>query len=331
MSFFPIPAFLKKKFWQWIAKRSPKAPKVVLRHKSIYVLPARQGLLFLLVVMVMWLLGTNYQNNLILATVFLLLGLMVVSILHAFKNLLGLQFEVVASRSAFVGEYAEFSVLVRATDKNKHENIHVALDLAFPVTVDLIEAREQRVTLVAHAPVRGWFSPGRILVKSYYPLGLVRAWSWVHLDMPALVYPAPIACEEPPLTQLSDHAGEIIARENPEDFYGLASYQPGMPVARVAWKQYARGVGLHLKDYVGYQSQNVWLDWQVLKGLDTEARLSRLCYWVLQLSKASGQYGLRLPHQSFELGAGDAHKVILLRALALHSDGAKRSVGDSHG
>lgn len=331
MSRFPISALLKNKFWWWIAKRSPKAPKVTLRHKSIYVLPTSQGLLFLLVVMVMWLLGTNYQNNLILATVFLLVSLMIVSILHAFKNLLGLQFEVVASRSTFAGAHAEFVVLITSAVKNKHDNIHVALDLAFPVTVDLIEAKEQRVTLVAHAPVRGWFSPGRILVKSYYPLGLVRAWSWVHLDMSALVYPAPIACEEPPLTQLSDHAGAIVARENHEDFYGLASYQAGMPMARVAWKQYARGAGLHLKDYVGYQSQDVWLDWQMLKGLDTEARLSRLCYWVLQLSKTSGQYGLRLPHQSFELGAGDAHKVTLLRALALYSDGQKRNLGDHHG
>ena len=38
-----------------------------------------------------------------------------------------------------------------------------------------------------------------------------------------------------------------------------------------------------------------WLDWSLLDGLDTEARLSQLCLWVLESDAAQRPYGLRIP------------------------------------
>lgn len=315
-------ARLRQKFWQWISRRSPRAKQVLLQHNSIYVLPTRQGLAFIVVIAVMWLLGTNYQNNLILASVFLLVSMMIVSIIHAYKNLSGLQFQAQTSRSAFAGEYAEFTLLLNALTGRFNENISVAIDPSLPVTVDLIDTREQQIALAAHTRMRGWFSPERILVKTYYPLGLMRAWSWVHLDAQVLVYPAPLASDEPPLMQKTEQEGDVVARANPEDYYGLMQYRPGMPLARVAWKQFARGSGLHSKDYVGTVSHDVWLDWDELAGLDTETRLSRLCYWALEFGKTPTQYGLRLPRLIIEPGSGVQHQEAVLRALALYQDAA---------
>jgi uncharacterized protein (DUF58 family) len=323
---------MKRKFWHGIARRSPKANKVMLKHKSIYVLPTRQGLLFILVLVLMWILGTNYENNLILAVTFLLISMLIVSILHTYRNLSGLRFQPLHARSVLAGEQAEFAILAVSSSGRassaRYENIHVGLDGETVITFDLVDEKEHTFSLATHSHKRGWLEPGRILVKTYYPLGLMRAWSWIELDMRALIYPKPIACEEPPLAQLSEQHGEIVARDNTEDFYGFTPYRAGAPLSLVAWKQYARGAGLHLKEYVGYQSQDVWLDWHALKGLDTEARLSRLCYWVLQLGKTPGLYGLRLPRQIIDLGTGSKHQETLLRALALYNDSA--AVGDSY-
>lgn len=317
-----ISSSIRGKIWRWFERRSPRSRKVTLQHKSIYVLPTRQGLLFLLVIIIMWLLGTNYENNLILAAAFLLISVMLVSIVHAYKNLSGLAFQAITSVPAFAGEYAEFFILVNSAKGSSHENIQIALDSSLPVTLDLISTHEQQLKLVAHSRTRGWLIPRRLLVETFFPLGVMRAWSWVQLDMQALIYPAPLKGDEPPLAHYGAEEGDILARDNPEDFYGLAPYQPGMPLARIAWKQYSRGAGLHLKDYVGYQSQDVWLDWHALTGLDTETRLSQLCYWVLELSKTSTQYGLRLPHELIELGSGEPHTALVLRALALYKDQA---------
>lgn len=50
-------------------------------------------------------------------------------------------------------------------------------------------------SVTVHLPVqashRGWLPLERIMVKSYYPLGLTRVWSWVHLEAKVLIYPQP--------------------------------------------------------------------------------------------------------------------------------------------
>ena len=51
--------------------------------------------------------------------------------------------------------------------------------------------------------------------------------------------------------------------------------------------------------------------------LDTEARLSRLCAWLLQADKLGLSYGLRLPGLQIKPSSGEAHKRQCLEALAL--------------
>lgn len=305
-------------FGRWAARRCPKAPTVRLQHKSIYVLPTRQGLLFIFVLAVMWLLGTNYQNNLVLATTFLLLGVMCISILHTFKNLSGLRFTAIGCRPVFAGEYASFEVLVEPAAKSSHENVIVSFEDHVSLAVDLAQGSEQRLHLSTKTHRRGWFEPERLLVKTIYPLGLFRAWSWIQLDMKTLVYPSPLPSALPPVKPQSSHQGELSSPENNEDFQGFSRYQNGAPLTHIAWKKFARGAGLYLKDYTGYQSQQVWLDWDSLAGLDVETRLSQLCYWAVELAKTRSEFGLRLPDCVIDLGSGSAHQEQVLRALALY-------------
>jgi uncharacterized protein (DUF58 family) len=313
---------IKQYFWRWILRRSPLASSVELRHRSIYVLPTPQGWMFLLVLLIMWLLGTNYQNNLILAITFLLIGMGLVSILYTFRNLSGLQLQGLGARSVFTGELVEWQLRLSSRKTYHHDNLCFGLANQYHTNIDLAPGEERVLTLAEPSSKRGWMKVGRILVESRFPFGLMRAWSWVHLEMEALIYPRPIASEEPPLGIEGEGEGDLIARDNPEDFYGFDVYRPGASLAQVAWKQYARGAGLHLKEYVGYQSQNLWLDWYQLAGLDTESRLSRLCYWSVELGKTSNHYGLRLPGQTIELGQGHIHQESVLRALALYQDSA---------
>ncbi|HOY24006.1 MAG TPA: DUF58 domain-containing protein, partial [Cellvibrio sp.] len=84
-----------------------------------------------------------------------------------------------------------------------------------------------------------------------------------------------------------------------------------------AWKQYARGAGMHLKDYRALQSEHYWLDWQALNVHNTELALSNLSYWVNHFADNNIEFGLRLPNVTIEIGAGDVHRLNALTALAL--------------
>lgn len=312
-----VTELFKETFWRWIERRAPRADQVALRHRSIYVLPTRQGLGFLLVLALLWVLGTNYENNLVLALAFLLASLLIVSVIHAFKNLSGLKLKALKSHPAFAGDCAEFELLVEAAPRSSHETVHLSWDPALSVEFDLIDSPETHIALAHRAPRRGWLRPKRMLVESYYPLGFIRAWSWVYLDTQALVYPSPRRSLEAPLGHFAADSGEKLSHENQEDFQGFRRFQPGAPLARVAWKHYARGAGMHLKDYTGFQDEQVWLDWERLPGLDAETRLSQLCYWALELGKSNTEYGVRLPDRVLSPGQGSMHQTRVLRALAL--------------
>lgn len=308
---------LRDWFQRWLERRTPRADAVVLRHQSIYVLPTRQGAAFMVLMVLLWVLGTNYQNNLILALAFLLISLVFVSVVHAFRNLSGLSLKGMRAAPTFVGELAEFELLASRAPSARHESIMLRWDAEDATELDLLDRSEARITLSHRARKRGWLRPGYLLIESRFPLGLIRAWSWVQLDVQALVYPKPLSSRDVPLSHLTADSGEKLSSENQEDFQGFRSYQPGAPLAHVAWKLYARGAGMHLKEYQGFQSEQVWLDWHRLSGLDQETRLSQLCYWVLEFGKTTAEYGLRLPGVQIPLGRGPEHQNRVLKELAL--------------
>jgi uncharacterized protein (DUF58 family) len=308
---------IQEGFRRWIERRAPRADEVLLRHKSIYVLPTRQGLGFMVMLLLLWVLGTNYQNNLILGLVFLLISLVFVSVVHAFRNLSGLRVKALRAIPAFAGELAEFELLVSRAPGTPHESLTLGWEAGLFTELDLIDQPEARITLSHRARHRGWLRPNRLLIESHFPLGLIRAWSWAYLDVQAMIYPQPRSSRDAPLAHLMADSGERLSRENQEEFQGFRSYQNGAPLTHVAWKLYARGAGMYLKEYSGFQSEQVWLDWYRLAGLDQESRLSQLCYWVLEFGKSTAEYGLRLPGVEVPLGRGAKHQRRVLKELAL--------------
>lgn len=304
-------------FQRWASRRAPRAQKVILKHRTIYVFPSKQGVGYLLVVLLVWILGTNYQNNLILAFSYLLTSVLLVSIVHAFKNLLGLTFEAATVQASTLGESAIFDIQLSSQYLSTHHSVLFALGKSDSVCVDLSPKETLCVRLHAPAKQRGWQNLPRITIKSYFPFGVIRAWTYIDLAHRALVFPKPIATKNPPLGALEGEAGNQLSQSMGDEFHGFQSYSAGAPLSQVAWKQYARGAGLHLKDYRAEQSSHYWLDWQYLSSSDTELKLSYLCYWVNEFSNNNIEFGMILPHKIIPMGQGDKHRLDALTALAL--------------
>lgn len=313
-----VKRYLAPSLWRWIERRAPRAKDVTLRHRSIYVLPNRAGLGLFLVVVLLWLLGTNYQNNLILTMCFLLFSLNIISVLHAFHNLSGLRLCVQDNPSVAVGKSINIHVLLLAAENCKHESLELQLENGPRIRMDLLDKNEQRIALSTKALRRGWYRPGPVLVTSTYPLGIVRIWSWVHLDTRVLVYPKPLETLES-ATGLGKEGGHNASTiRSPDDFAGFERYQEGAPLTHIAWKLYARGAGLHLKQYQGVQASTQWLNYSAVSG-NVETRLSKLCYWAHFYAQRDIVFGLQLPDAHLAQGRGAAHLAQILQALALYN------------
>ena len=312
-----IPTLFKDRWQAWLNLRLPPSRRVHLNRHNVFIFPTRSGFFYLLFLVLLGLLATNYENNLIFALMFLLAGLFVVSIVHTFNNLSGLVVTATGCRPAFVGEDAEFDVLLQRLRPHPYENLSVNFQNSPAFKVDLIEKTQQRAVLYVPAEIRGWMDPGRLRIETCYPLGLLRAWSILDLDIKTLVYPKPVKTGPVPPASGRYGEGALTSMTGSDDFYGLKAYQPGESLRRIAWKHFAQGRGLLSKEYVATADRQVWLDWDYLAGQPLESRLSRLCYWVMQLHQSGDEYGLRLPGVEIQPDKGARHQEQVLKVLAL--------------
>jgi uncharacterized protein (DUF58 family) len=85
----------------------------------------------------------------------------------------------------------------------------------------------------------------------------------------------------------------------------------------VAWKAYARGAPLLVREYHGEGAQRREFDFEALRGLNTEARLSQLASWIVAAHARGESWVLRLPGSPPLAGSGAAHRATCLARLAL--------------
>jgi len=142
------------------------------------------------------------------------------------------------------------------------------------------------------------------------------------------VYPKPIADTPATTVKIGKGDGPAAAGEGSEEFVGLNTYRQGDSLKRVAWKQFARGQGMHVKHYADSQSEELWIDWGAFPGKEREARLSRMCDWLIKVSNSPEHqdYGLRLPGLFIKPSQGETHRQHLLQQLALFERPAQSSV-----
>jgi uncharacterized protein (DUF58 family) len=315
-------ASAERRWQRWIHRRIPPARSITLDQKRIFIFPSRVGLFFGLALMLMLLTAINYQNNMAFALTFLLTNLFLVGILHTYANLSGLTVRAVSAETGFPGQQAEFELMIERQRQREHYGIRVAWRDSTEALVNLADRDSVRVQL--HAPLgqRGWYSPGRLLVESTYPLGLLRSWTWIDLDLEALVYPAPLPPPEPPAPSHASPDGHSDPSPGEDDFQGFRDYREGDSLRQVYWKGLARGQNLQTRLNTAYADRSHWLDWDTLPDAGTERRLSWLCYRVLACERDREEYGLRLPGLTIETGLGEKHRDRVLKELALFRSGA---------
>jgi uncharacterized protein (DUF58 family) len=312
----------------WILRRQGRdLDPVILRRNRIYILPTRMGLAYAAMLFAMLLGGMNYNNNLGLALTFLLVGLGLVTMHHCHGTLTGLRLRLVAAEPGFVGDDLRFRWLL--------EN-----DAGVPRPALQLEVQESAAGLSRHARTRttatelaargaveatvelpatrrGHVALERLVVATSHPLGLFRAWAVLHPMHSAIAWPRPAGGDRDPPRTATDTGGAQSQSTGEEDFAGLRPFQQGDSLRRVAWKAYARGQGLHSKQYAGTDVVSHVFDWDSLPSLGTEARLAQLCRWVIDANERGEAFGLRLPGTEIETNLGTAHRERCLNALAL--------------
>jgi uncharacterized protein (DUF58 family) len=305
-------------FWRLFTGRAaPEAGPVVLSQRRVYILPTRHGYTFAVTLLVMLVGSINYSLSLGFILTFLLAGMGVVSILHTYRNLAHLAVSAGRAEPAFAGSVVRFHLHLDNPSAFDRVAIEARCGAANGAT-DVPARGPASLVLALPAARRGWYRLPRVTVETRYPIGLLRAWSYVQPDAKALVYPRPVEAALPPPTAIPDRGDATAAGGGTDDYFGLRPYQPGDSPRHIAWKAVAREDRLLTKVFVGHGASELWLNWESFPAhADMESRLSGLAYQVLQAEEANVLYALRLPGLELAPALGEAHRDACLKALAL--------------
>lgn len=309
---------MKNHIGKWQDRRQPVADTEQFNQRNLYIFPAREGFRFLVVIFLIWMLGTIYENNLVLLLAFFLVAVFVSTIFSTHSNLDGITLRIGDSDPVFAGEQLRVPLIFENNSKRWRRRIFVRYgEQEHVLDIPPLEKSSTYLNIVTQK--RGWFALGRLRVYTRYPLGVLHAWSWPLLNSRCLVYPSPVARD----TTSSDGTegfGFAPAGRGLDDFSSLEEWKPGVPAQRVAWKQFSAGRGMLEKTFEAQASNPTWIDWDSYKGIPVEERLSAMCAKALEMEGYGQSYGLKLPGTTLVPSQGERHLRQLLTALAIYPD-----------
>lgn len=310
---------LKTALERWFERREGDTTGATrLHYRRVYILPTRAGMTYAALLLALWVGGVNYSNNLIFLFTFLLTGLFLAAMHHAFFNLVALRVVPGAAAPVFAGQIASFTLHLESDRRRPRFAIEAASaeGVTPPPATDVHPDDGARIVVSRRATHRGRLRPGRVTLATRYPMGLFRAWAHVRPDIPCVVYPAPERGEVPPPESNEGRTRGSTQGRGDEDFAGLRRYRPGDPLRRVAWKATTTD-DLQVKEFAGEAPSRVWLRWPATAGLAPEQRFARLCRWVLDAHAEGRVYGLEIPGHRIPPSSGEKHRENCLTALAL--------------
>lgn len=260
----------------------------------------------------------NFNNNLALLLVFTLVAVAQSTSLLAYRNLAGLRIDELRAEPVFAGEPSKVDLFI--SNPERRERFSLQLAQAGEVSESAIDLNAEcrgKLTTTLVSKERGWLEIPPQRLETRYPLGLFRSWTWIFPKTRCLVYPKP-ATHPPPLpTSGRGRRGKARVGEG-DQVHGLRNYQPGDSLRRVAWRTSARHEHLFTREMEAPQEQDCSLDWDLLKGIDTEQRLSILTAWVMLADHRHMTYSLALPNAATLKGNDAEHRSRCLESLALY-------------
>ncbi|MFT6284345.1 MAG: hypothetical protein ACJAXM_000817 [Arenicella sp.] len=275
---------LLQSYWnKWLIKRIPAATQHHLNHHNIFIFPAKFGLLFLSLCVLLFLLGTNYQNNLMLLLCYFLVALFLVNLLASYINFARIDLQIGKCPEVFVGDNLHIPLWLNANNDgnylathpvkgllhfkfqtNKHKSIKKTKTQHDQQNTQVdADAFTNPINLSQKCHQRGKLTLSRVTVESFYPLGLYRCWTHLAFTHQITVFPKPLPCEIQ--LHVSDHnsakkSGDIANEQaGHDDFSHLKAYQLGEPLNHVAWKQLAKGRGMVSKQFSSIGNHIGWL------------------------------------------------------------------------
>ena len=273
---------LSTRLTQTLSER--RAPLMIVNWRKLYALPTRHGLMVGLAVFGVFAISVRIQHNMLLLLAVSLFVIFLISVIWGAMNLHGIRGQLAQEKTLVCGMAAkiDFALLGR-TD---------CYDLRLKAPQSPIKQKAQSSALYqahhfTHIPAkRGKQSLPPFMVETHFPFGLVRVWQWLFLA-PIYVAPEPDFQRAQLLLTGNQMLADLESEERGEfNADSLETWQEGIPLSRISWKQYAAKDRLLYKTGAASGHDIVRLSFHEIPLSDFEAILRVLCGALILAAQA---------------------------------------------
>ena len=325
---------------RWFASRVPKSDSIKLNLRNVYIFFSREGMLFAVLLIITFIAGINYGNNLVLGLCFYLISVWLISFHVTFAHISGLQVRLLEVTMAEAGAPVWVTLQLQSDSRQPRRQLLFSFDLTDKKTDREIKKKtknnmnsqhsvlvtrlqgEQTIRLPVQTHKRGQLELPRLKIKTVYPLGIMRAWSYVYFARTAWVCPKPEVFDwqqQYGVASQEDLAAGGQYRQGQDDFERLDSYIEGESLARVSWGHVARGQGMLTKHFADPVGQEQTLDYGNMPAAHHEQKLAQLAHGVLTLGQLGVPFTMHLPNDAQSaavMGEGNSFAQACLLRLA---------------
>jgi uncharacterized protein (DUF58 family) len=289
-----------KHLWQkWANKRFRFDETKKLTQKDILVFIYKQGYLYLVLILITFIAGINYANNLILGFCFLISSILCLSFYITFKQLHGLKISVVLPPVGQVGENIELELYFEQETKQTR---FLWVEIDSHVQKLKLDNIKHKLVFDIYASSRGKLYFPNVRIHSTYPFGLVRAWSYLYPKYFLWIAPKPIHSKFEPKNNKTNNQQDI------DEFSELKNYREGDSLHLISWKHVARGQGLFVKIFEEQeQNEQLRIMYERMPAHSHEDKLSQMMGLAEHCYQLNLGYSLELPNQALAQGLGEKH------------------------
>jgi len=266
--------------------------------------------------------AVNTGNNLIYIIASALLSYMLVSGIFGRRNLLELDIELEIPLEVFAGTDTPIGIRVRNRRKFMPAFlIRVLIEGQQSIFSFINASSEQKQYCRMQFQNRGEYLIKNVYISSVFPFNFFSRYRKIEKALRLIILPKPRKCEtihfHDRQTRLRGETSTLTLGYD-SDIVSIRDYTSGDPLKYISWKSTAKTGILKTKELSAVELQHVMIDFDKMDKKDLEHKISCVTFLVLKFVRSNIPVGLMIEGESFKPAATAAHKINLLRKLALY-------------
>lgn len=299
----------------------------LLSNQKVYILPSRAGIFAGFSIILMVMVGTGNDSNLVFILAFFLMIIFFSTMFQANAALKHVVVEQIESSPTPVDGTATLHFSLKTKDQSDVGMIYVeAVGKPWRQTMQILKGAvpggSEQATSKFQPFETGIFDVARVALHSRFPFGLWHVWKYQAVSHELVVHPRPVQIQKLPLPTLGLESHVHGDGEHGEDYHQHRSYQVSDSFQHVDWKAYSRGAPLLIKEFTSGVGQHRRLDW---RDIQHDQKAGQLVDWVQTCHAAGEPFEICLPDYVSPLSHSSLHLADCLKRITVHEENRRQS------